>query len=313
MTGRRTFTGVAAISVTAVLWGTTGTAATFAPDAGPLAIGAAALGIGGLLQAAIAFSALRSAWTALRAQRHRVILGALAVTVYPLAFYTSMALAGVAIGSVVSLASAPLASGLLERIVERRPLSRWWMLSASFGIGGSVLLCFSTMDEPHASASATVIGVLLGLIAGGTYATFSWIVSRLMTAGISRAASMGAVFGVGGALLMPVLAITGAQLATWPEGILVGAYMALIPMFLGYLLFGFGLTRVFASTATTITLAEPAVAALLAVHIVGERLTPLGWIGLGAIAVGLLIVVVAPVSSARVAGRPRVENPLGRV
>lgn len=31
-----------------VLWGTTGTAATFAPAVGPLAIGAAAMGLGGL-------------------------------------------------------------------------------------------------------------------------------------------------------------------------------------------------------------------------------------------------------------------------
>lgn len=48
----------------------------------------------------------------------------MAVAVYPLAFYTSIHWAGVAIGSVVSLASAPLASGLLERIVEHRRLSR---------------------------------------------------------------------------------------------------------------------------------------------------------------------------------------------
>ncbi len=34
-----------------VLWGITGTAATFAPAVGPLAIGAAAMGLGGLLQA----------------------------------------------------------------------------------------------------------------------------------------------------------------------------------------------------------------------------------------------------------------------
>ena len=46
--------GVLAVLVTSVLWGTTGTAATFAPDVGPLAIGAAALGIGGALQALIA-------------------------------------------------------------------------------------------------------------------------------------------------------------------------------------------------------------------------------------------------------------------
>ena len=43
MGDRARLAGVAAITVTSILWGTTGTAATFS-DAGPLAIGAAALG-----------------------------------------------------------------------------------------------------------------------------------------------------------------------------------------------------------------------------------------------------------------------------
>ena len=58
---RGSLAGVAAILVTAVLWGTTGTAATFAPSVGPLAMGAAALGIGGVLQALIALPQLRRA------------------------------------------------------------------------------------------------------------------------------------------------------------------------------------------------------------------------------------------------------------
>lgn len=54
--------------------------------------------------------------------------------IYRLAFYSSVHYAGVAIGSVVSLASAPLASGMLERLVDGRSLSRWWMLAAGLGI-----------------------------------------------------------------------------------------------------------------------------------------------------------------------------------
>lgn len=65
--------GIAAILLTSILWGTTGTAATFAPDAGPLAIGAAALGIGGLLQALIALPSLRRSWEALRAHAGLVL------------------------------------------------------------------------------------------------------------------------------------------------------------------------------------------------------------------------------------------------
>lgn len=296
---RHRLAGIGAITLTSVLWGTTGTAATFAPAAGPLAIGAAALGIGGLLQAAIALPALRRALPDLRADRRLVALGAMAVMIYPLAFYSSMHLAGVAIGSVVSLASAPLASGLLERLVEGRRLSRWWALAAGLGTLGSTLLCLSSLTGAADSAGSTLAGIALGLIAGATYATYSWVAHRLMNGGISRAASMGGVFGLGGLLLLPVLLLTGAPLLASGQAFGVAAYMALIPMFLGYLLFGYGLTRVSASTATTITLTEPAVAAVLAVLIVGERLAPLGWLGLVVIALVLVILAVAPTNEVR--------------
>lgn len=297
--------GIAAITVTSLLWGTTGTAATFAPDAGPLAIGAAALGIGGLLQALIALPALRAAVPALRANRRLILIGAVSVAIYPLAFYSSMDLAGVAVGSVVSLASAPLASGVLERLVDKRPLSTWWMLAAILGAIGSAVLCVSTLDGPASSAGATVGGILLGLVAGVTYAVYSWAAHRLMARGVPRSASMGSIFGAGGLLLLPALVLTGAPLLASPQAFAVAAYMALIPMFLGYLLFGFGLARVAASTATTVTLSEPAVATILAVLIVGERLPALGWIGLGILVIALSVVAVAPTPGATVPGRRR--------
>jgi len=43
-----------------------------------------------------------------------------------------------------------------------------------------------------------------------------------------------------------------------------------------------------------VTLTEPAVATVLAVLIVGEQLTVLGWTGLGIIAVVLVILALAP-------------------
>ncbi|WP_159620107.1 DMT family transporter [Arthrobacter zhaoguopingii] len=301
--------GAAAILVTSFLWGTTGTAATFAPGVGPLAIGAAALGIGGLLQAVIAVPALRRARPGLRRHAPLVAAGAVSVAVYPLAFYSSMHLGGVAVGTVVSLASAPLASGVLERVLEGRSLSRWWMLAAALGIAGSVLLCLSRLEGSPAAVLPLAGSIALGLVAGATYATYSWVVHRLMSSGVERAASMGAVFGTGGALLLPVLLLTGAPLLASGQSIAVGAYMALVPMFLGYLLFGYGLTRVRPSTATTLTLSEPAVAALLAVLVVGEHLTAAGWAGLATIAAALVVLAVAPATSGP---RPDAAGPVRR-
>lgn len=292
MSGGR-LAGIAAVSVTSLLWGTTGTAATFATGAGPLAIGAAALGIGGILQAVVAVPALRRDCLALRQHTRAVLVGALAVAVYPLAFYTSMHTAGVAIGSVVSLASAPLASGLLERVVDGSRLGRWWSLAAFLGVLGSALLCISKLTTPTESPVVTLLGMLLGLVAGATYAIYSWASHRLIGAGISRGASMGSVFGLGGALLMPVLLLTGGPLLASSQNAAVAVYMALIPMFLGYLLFGYGLTKVSASTATTVTLSEPAIATVLAVLVVGEHLAPAGWAGMTFIGLALLVLTIA--------------------
>lgn len=277
--------GILAVVVTSVLWGTTGTAATFAPAASPLAIGSAALGVGGLLLFAVAGRSVGRNLPLLR--RHVVVIAiaGVSVAVYPLAFYTSMHLAGVAVGSVVSLASAPLFSGVLEFLIDRHRPSRRWTASAALAVlGGAALI----LTRDSGGGSDVVLGSLLGLVAGATYALYSWAARRLMADGVERDAAMGVVFGLGGLLLIPVLLATGAPLVRSPEAFAVAAYMALVPMFLGYVLFGFGLARVAASTATTVTLLEPAVATLLAVLVVGESIPPLGWLGMACIAVSLL-------------------------
>jgi len=67
------------------------------------------------------------------------------------------------------------------------------------------------------------------------------------------------------------------------------AYLALVPMFLGYVPFGRGLAAVPASTATTLSLLEPAVAAGIAVLVLHEALPALGWVGMGILLAGLVL------------------------
>ncbi|MGP9621789.1 MULTISPECIES: DMT family transporter [unclassified Corynebacterium] len=285
-----------AVTVTAVLWGTTGTAATFAGDVGPLAIGAVSLGVGGLLQALIAVPELRRQRALLRTHRRTVLLGGVAVFTYPLAFYSSMHLSGVAVGTVISLASAPLAAGLIEKFTGGARLGPWWASAAALGVTGAVLISVASgeRDSGDSDSGAMLAGIVLGLVAGVSYAVYAWAAFRLMVVGAGRGAAMGSVFGVGGTLLIPVLLLTGAPILDSWNNVAVSAYIAVVPMFLGYVLFGYGLTALAPSTATTVTLLEPAVAALLAVAVVGERLAPLGWVGLALIALVLLILAFAP-------------------
>ena len=137
---RAASSGSVCVLAAAVLWGTTGTAAALAPEVGSLAVGAAAMGIGGLLQAVAALRVMRAHRAGLVEQWRTAAVAAVAVAVYPLAFYSSMRLAGVAVGTVVSVGSGPLAAAVIERVVDRRPLSRRWAVGAAAGLLGIVAL-----------------------------------------------------------------------------------------------------------------------------------------------------------------------------
>lgn len=285
-----------------MLWGTTGTAASFLPGSvSPLAVGASTMGLGGILL--FAFSARRSL-AALRDgdARRWLLLGAVGVVVYPLAFYSSMDQAGVAIGNVVSLGSGPVFAALFEWMWERRRLTARWAAATAVALLGVALVSLGGhgiggdgLDVPGRDTPGpnVVAGVFLGLAAGASYALFTYASTRAMNAGHSGRGAMGGMFGAGAVVLVPVLLFTGAPLVQSAESTAIAAYLVIGPMFVAYLLFGFGLRGIRSSMATTITLVEPFVATLLAVVVVGERLEFAGWAGLALIMIGVTMLVTA--------------------
>ncbi len=276
--------GFIAVLLAAFLWGTTGTVATFAPNLSPLAIGAAAMGGGGLLQALLARKSIKKNLIHINSNLVILIIGVVSVFIYPLAFYSSMHLAGITIGTVVSIGTAPLFTALLERFFDQKKLSMLWFISFIFGITGVIFL---SIGESHSSITSEkitnngqILGIILGAVAGLTYALYSWVAKKLIDRGIDAKASMGLIFGFASLLLLPTLFFTGSNLFEQNINIYVVGYMMLIPMFLGYVLFGYGLKTVPASKAITLTLFEPLVAAILAIALVGEKLAPIGWVGM---------------------------------
>ena len=287
------YLGILAVILASLLWGTTGTVATFAPALSPLFIGSFAMGIGGFLQCGLASVNIVHDRALLVMYRRFLIVGALAVAIYPLAFYSSMRLSGVTIGTVVSIGSAPILSAIIEYFSRDFQLNKQWATGALLGIIGMVMLAFSDNASTTIQNTHVYFGILLGLVAGFTYALYSWSARQLMLKGINTKAAMGATFGCGGLLLIPVMLITGSAFFTSCTNIAVGFYMALIPMFLGYLCYGFGLSKISASMATTITLLEPVVATILAMLIVGEYLSIIGWIGMLLIFICLIMVTLS--------------------
>lgn len=285
------FRGSAAIVVACLLWGTTGTAASFTPDVSPLATGAFAMGLGGFLLVLTALKQLKIDSIPLLTHFRLLLVGGLSVAVYPLAFYSSMRLSGVAIGTVISLASAPFFTALLECLISKKPVTTNWLISFAIGVVGIVLLTMGKIDDiqQHSQSMHYYIGMLLGLIAGLSYALYSWAAKCLINRDIHSKSAMSGMFGLAALILLPTLLVTGDNLFASTSNSLVALYMAIIPMFLGYVLFGYGLNYVEASQATLLTLLEPALATVMAVFIVGEKFSTIGWVGFVLILLCLLI------------------------
>lgn len=284
-----------ALVLASLLWGTTGVTATLFPDdVGALAIGAATMGIGGALLFA---TAPRMSTRVLRdaIARRWVLVGALGVLVYPLAFYSGMSLVGVTVGNVVALGSGPVFAALLEWRLERARLESRWLASTVLAVAGILLLALGRQEGGDAGAAPALAapGIALGLLAGLAYALYTYASSRAIRAGHPSRGVVGGMFGVGALPLLGVLAVVGAPLLQSATSIGLTAYLALGPMFLAYLLFGIGLRSVRSSVATTITLLEPVVATVLAVLVVGERLAVVGWVGFALVLGGLSLLITA--------------------
>lgn len=285
------FSGILAIIAASLLWGTTGTVAHFASNVSPLAIGAFAMGGCGIFLCVNAAKNLAYDLSKMRKMPAILVTGGLCVAAYPLAFYTSMRWSGVTLGTVVSIASAPLFAVILERLFCQRLISLKWGVSFVLGTGGVLLLSLGRIsgDGIDINTNLQQFGVGLGLLAGLTYAGYSLAVKSMINAGVNSKSAMAALFGLAALILLPSLFVTGENLFSSAGNTIIALYIAMVPMFFGYLLYGYGLRSIDASAATMITLIEPLIAALLAVWILGEVFKPVGWLGMAVVCICLII------------------------
>jgi len=287
--------GVLAVLAASFLWGTTGVMASFTTNVSSLAIGAFAMGVGGVLLVLVNFSSLSKNYRLILRQKILFALGALSVAIYPLAFYSSMRISGVAIGTIVSLATAPIFAALIERLLSQKEISQQWVISFVFGAIGIILLTAGKEATLGSTANdyQNTVGVVLGCIAGLTYACYSWVARALIDKGVHSRAALSGLFGGAAILLLPSLWFTGDNLFSNTTNGLISLYMAIIPMFLGYLLFSYALKFIDTSKATLITLVEPLIATILAVILLGESFLVTGWFG------GLLVFLCLVIQSVK--------------
>lgn len=267
----------------AVLWGTTGTAQAFAPvGATSLAIGAVRLAIGG--GALLLFALLRGSLQ--RSQRWPIgatLLGGVSMAAYQPAFFAGVAKTGVAVGTMVAIGSAPIIAGLIGLMVYRKRPSRHWLLATGLAVLGCSLLI-------TAGGQVTVnpIGVLLALGAGAAYAVYTYA-SKVLVAHLPADAVTAVVFTLGALFLSPLLFALDLSWLALEQGLVVALHLGVMATAVAYALYVRGLMKVRAETAVTLALAEPLTATLLGVLLLGEQLTVAGFVGIGLLFGGLLL------------------------
>ncbi|MGI8575005.1 MAG: DMT family transporter [Egibacteraceae bacterium] len=247
----------------AMLWGTTGTVQALGPEASPLAYGTARLLVGGFGLVLLAVPAGRSVRErpvvrpkAVRSRTGRIAVVAGALAVYQLCFFAAVQRAGVALGTVIGIGSAPAFAGLLSwLLLEQRPDRRWAGATGLAVVGLAVLLL------PGRMGAVTLSGIVLVLGAGLAYAVYALASKVLIEAGLGRRAVMAALFGAGGLLLSPLLFVVDLAPLGSLGGVAAVSWLGLAATTLAYELFARALTQLTAATVATLSLAEPLTAA----------------------------------------------------
>ena len=200
-----------------------------------------------------------------------VWLMGLTVAGYQAFFFMGTARAGVAVGTLVSLALAPFMAGILGWVLKEGAPGWIWVLSTVMAIVGVSLLMAGNLG------SGDVAGAGFAAAAGACYAVYTVVGVRLSRNGHDPSTVLAASFSIGAVLLLPA-----AVTSTWwlsVGGVVAVLWLGLGATTLAYLLFGVGLRHLQPGHIATLNLFEPAVATLLGVVVLGETLGTTGWIG----------------------------------
>lgn len=299
MDRRNYSSGVLLVLAAGVLWGTVGPAQVLAgPAASPVAVGGARILSGGMILAAVGLATRRGAFRTLSRRTWGPLAAAAAATgTFQAAFFSSVNRTGAAVATAVVFGLAPVSTGLCERIVLGSRLSRRWWAGTACAVGGVAVLMV-----PDAAVRVDPAGIALSLVAGSCFGVYTVSAKVLTGRDASMTAAVSVTLLAGGTALLPW---TLAELPALAESAPLVAWLGVAATAAAYMCFVTGLGRVTAAAAGTLSLAEPLVAAALAVLLLGERMSAPVAAG-SLLLLGGLLVATVPARAPR--GRPRYDG-----
>lgn len=268
-----------------VLFGTAGTAQALGPaGASPMSVGILRIEIGAVaLLAAMRLlgSSPRRLLPMLRTPA--MLVTAVTAATYQLCFFAGVSLAGVALGTLVAVGSGPVFAGLLGwAFLGHRP-TRGWLAATAACVTGLTLLVLPDL------AGGSVAGLLLALGAGLCSAGYNVAAKIQLDRGATALEVPAGSFALGGVLLLPILATQPLGWLGEPGGAALALYLGAATMAIANVLHARGIRGLTPGPVTTLMLADPVVATILGVVVLGETLAPVSLAGVFVVLAGLLL------------------------
>ncbi|MFF5179288.1 DMT family transporter [Micromonospora sp. NPDC000316] len=270
---RKARTGLIQITVTGVLWGTTGVAVQLLRDStglSPVSIGFHRLAIAALVLLACTAGRLGALLGALRAAPLPLVITGVGLGLYQALYFVAAALAGVSVATVVSLGLAPVLAAAWESARARRipgPLRLGTLVAA---VAGLALITMATA-QPTTAAPAPLLGLLAAAGSGLGYAVTT-LISRQVSQRTAPMTLTTISTTVGALTLAPFALVAGVGVPVRVDTVALLLHLGVVTTAVAYALFYAGLRTTPGSVAAVLTLLEPLTAAALAVALLHEPL-----------------------------------------
>ncbi len=201
------------------------------------------------------------------------------------AYFAAVDATGLAVGTVVTLGAGPVLIAVGARVLLGERLGLGGLAAVAGALAGLAVLVLG-----GEGGEVVPSGVLLALLSAAGYAAITLLTRWLgRDGGGGDALTTSAwAFGIGAVGLLPMAAVEGLVPHTDETGQVLWllVYVAAVPTALAYALYFAGAAAVRSATVSVIMLLEPVSAAVIAVTVLGERLT-------AATVVGTLLLLTA--------------------
>ena len=283
-----------------VFWGTgglTGRLLSLHTHLSPAAVAGYRLLVGGILLVLFATATGRDRLRGRAAWIRVGVIGALAAG-FQAAYFAAVALTDVSLATLVTIGAAPVLVVGFERATGRRRLDFRVAATVALAVAGLVLL---VGEPPHGiTAAHLTFGAACAIASAGGFSAIS-LISKTPVPGLDEVTMTGCSFTLGGLALIATAGLTtGAGFAPRPASIGLLLAFGLVPTAVAYSCYFTGLRHAAASTGTVTALLEPLTGTILAVALLGDRLTALGAVGAALLAVS--------VAAEALQARPRVSG-----